>query len=112
MLTLLGRLVTIVDYEVVSLYSDSRRVPAEKPDKQIIIYGKSAIEKGLPVPSLSWSVWLSQFKGYQKGLVEKDQWFYDLREILVHLFGEETVSKLESTNLKTMNAWGLGNGKD
>lgn len=103
-----GRLVIIVDYDVVNLYN---RVPAKEPDKQLIIYGKSVIEKDMK-PTLKWTVWLSMLKGYQTEMVAKDKWYDTLREILVYLFGDQTVKELVGVKLTNINIWGLGNGKD
>jgi hypothetical protein len=70
------------------VYSEGR-----KPDLDIIVYCKEVIKSGHK-PRVDWPTLLGMYKHYlSKG--SKDQWFQYLRECLVVLFGEETISHID-----------------
>lgn len=95
-----------MDYDVISLY---REIAPVQVDKQLIIYAKSAVDVKSS-PSLSWDIWLGMFKSYQSGIIVKDEIYEQLRQILVYLFGEETVNFMEKIPLQGLQVWGPKNG--
>lgn len=85
-------IITAYEQNVMRLY---QQVSPVEPDRQIIIYG-NAVLKANRMPDVEWVRWLSMYKSYQSGKTEKDDSFVVLRDILVHLYGEQVVEELDS----------------
>lgn len=95
------------DSEVVALF---REVQAVTPNKQIIIYGLSVIKVG-QTPEVAWHMWLGMYKSYCMGNSTKDEWFPQLRTILVHLFNEATVEYIDKVYPQGIEVWRDRNGQ-
>jgi hypothetical protein len=74
------------------MYATSK---ATQPDKQVIIFSAIVIRNGRK-PSVPWASFLGMFKHYQTHpeLDRQDMTYEMLIEILVGLFGQETVDFL------------------